>query len=216
MAPIVAPLVARFSVNQQLAGQQVVNVIDMQITNISPFETREDALFSKAGDILNNWSDHILAFQCDDIQALSVSWLDIDSLDGSRGERSSTDDHSWPMQGGNVSQGIMPGMVAARVDKATAGGRGTKAGRMYLAAMPEARTDDGSALSWSAGTVTTINEYLDDFLNGINGTEGAGPLDEGYMVVVHTRDGEWTDSTPVTALTLNPLVSTQVRRGALR
>lgn len=215
MAPIVAPKVCRYTVNQTLGGQPVVNVLDMVLDEGAEPQSREEQLFEVAGDILNNWTDHILAFQCDDLEAVSVSWLDLSSLAGSRGERTSTSTNTWPENGGNVTQAVMPAVVAARIDKSTSGGRGTKGGRMYLAGMPEARTPEGSALSWDSATVDLINDYLSDFLDGINDQQGPY-TDTRALCVNHTRDGEYIGSSIVQTLTLNSLVATQVRRGALR
>lgn len=215
MAPIVAPNIARFTVNQAIGGQDVANVLDMRVTNINPLESRDQALFELAGDILNNWSEHIQAFQIDDISALSVSWLDLDSLTGTRGERTQTSTYEWPRNGRNVTDAAMPAVVAARVDKATTGVRGTRGGRMYISGCVEQWSAASVTMTWDSATQDSLNGFLADFLDGINDEAGVNGRDQ-ELVVVHTRNGAYLDYSAVSALTLNPNISTQVRRGTLR
>lgn len=209
------PGVCRFAVNQRIAGQQVVNIVDMQIDTTGSEVSRADAVFEVAGDILNNWTDHILTLQVDELQAESVSWLDLDSLSGSVGERTSTSAEVWPQGGTQTTQAVLPSLVALRIDKNTEGGRGTKKGRMYLSGMNEGATDAGVALSWSSGFLPAAQAGVDAFLAGINDQDiGGVPLAvQRQMVVVHATAGTYSE---VRSLSVNPLISTQVRRGALR
>jgi hypothetical protein len=110
---------------------------------------------------------------------------------------------------------VMPAIVALRVDKQTSGGRGSKSGRMYLAAVSEALTDPGVAMSWSGVAQSQINGFLDSFLTGINNEAGANGREQA-LVVTHTVNGVFSSSSNVTALTVNSAVSSQVRRGLLR
>lgn len=215
MAPIVAPDICRYTINQTLGGQPVVNIVDMWVISTNPLEDRATHLYEVAGDILNNWSDHVLAGQVDNLVAESISWIDLDSLDGVRGERSSTDDNDWPQSGGLTAQATMPAVVAFRIDKNTSGGRGTKSGRMYLSGIPEDFTDPNSAQSWGPTVVDGLNAQMASFLSGINNEEGPDGKEQD-MVVIHTRDGVYRDYSIVTSLTANSAVSTQVRRGVLR
>jgi len=215
MAPLVVPGVCRFSVHQSLGGQAVVNIVDMQVDTTGSEVGRADALFEVAGDILNNWDDHLLSLAVNELVAEEVRWLDLDSLTGPTGSRSSTDANVWPKEGGDITASVMPGMVAMRVDKRTTGGRGTKQGRMYLAGLNEVQTASGVALSWEPATVSGYNAALASFLSGINDQDiGGVPLAvQRQMVVVHGSTSTYSD---VESLQVNPLISTQVRRGALR
>lgn len=209
------PDVCRFSVVQQLGGQPVINIIDMQVDTTGSEVSRADALHEIAGDILNNWDDHVLIEQRADVTALEVAWLDLDSLTGSTGTRSSTSANTWPKAGGYVSGSVMPAVVALRVDKNVDAARGSKKGRMYLAGMSEEATGTGVSQQWDANAVSVMNGAMADFLAGINDQDIAGiPLAvQRQMVVVHAAAGTYSE---VSSLTVNPNVSTQVRRGVLR
>lgn len=215
MPPIIVPNVARYTVNQSIGGQVVANVLDMHVVSNDPLVDREQALYDVAGDILNNWDDHIAVMQTRDLNLLSVSWLDLSSLDGTRGERTSTDATTWPSVGSASQTATMPGVVALRVDKSVVGTRGSRNGRMYLAGIPEEWTATGVTQTWTNAALGAWNGYLADFLNDINQT--AGPdFQERDLVVIHTVGGAYGSVSKVLELTANPAVSTQVRRGLLR
>lgn len=215
MAPIVAPKICRYTVNQVLGGQPVANILDMRITDETFIDPREDTLYDVAGDILNNWDDHIRPAQVNELQCVSVSWIDLDSLDGSRGERQVTSDSTWPASGGNATDAAMPAVVSMRVDKATSGGRGTKSGRMYLAGVSEAHTAADSTQTWTVEAQEGFQQRLDDFLAGIQSEAGPDGREQD-LVVIHTRNGLYRDYSTVTSLRVNPRIATQVRRGSLR
>lgn len=215
MAPIVVPGVCRYSVHQRLGGQNVVNIIDMQIDTTGSNVSREDAIHGVAGDIINNWSDHILVEQRADLVAEEVRWLDLNSLTGSTGARNSTDGETWPKAGSLTGSAVMPAIVSLRVDKSTTGGRGTKRGRMYIAGVTEDATDAGVSQTWRQGVIDVWNDNLAEFLSGINDQDIGGlPLDvQRQMVVVHSVTETYSD---VESLTVNPNIASQVRRGVLR
>lgn len=215
MAPIVAPQICRYTVNQVIGGQPVANILDIRVFDENPLDTRENLLFEVGGDILNNWDDHILDFQINELQAISVSWIDLDSLDGSRGERQSTSANTWPKAGGNASDPALPAVTALRVDKGTTGGRGTKSGRMYIAGVAETHTPVDNTQSWSTEMREAVDARLEDFLSGIAGEAGPDGREQD-LVVVHTRDGVYRSYSVVNSLACNPAISTQVRRGTLR
>lgn len=215
MAAIIAPNIARFAVNQTLGGQPVVNVLDMRISNENPLESREQHLFEVAGDIINNWVDHVMQYQTPDISFNNVTWLDLDSLDGSRGTRSSTSARTLPAFGDFSGQSVMPAVVAARVDKQGSSQRGSRNGRMYIAAFPESLTAVGVSQTWQPVNIDAYNAELAGFLAGINDEAGVNGRDQ-ELVVIHTVNGAYQSYSAVQALTLNPAVSTQVRRGILR
>lgn len=215
MAPIVVPGVARFSVIQSIGGQPVVNIIDMQVDTTGSPVSRSEALDIVAGDILNNWDDHILQAQRADISAQEVRYLDLNSLNGPTGSRSSTSANTWPKAGADSAGASMPAVVAMRVDKRTAGGRGTKQGRMYLAGIHEQGTDNGVTQTWNSSWITSFNAALASFLEGINDQDFGGVSTDiqRQMVVVHSTTQTYSE---VLSLSVNPAVSTQVRRGTLR
>lgn len=215
MAPIVAPRICRFTVNQEMGGQQIANVLDLYVDENDVITDRTDACRWTAQDILNNWTDHILPAQVDNLSATSVDWLDLNSLSGSRGSVASTEDNVWPQEGGNTSDAAMPNVIALRVDKETTGGRGTKRGRMYIAGIAESGTASDDVTDWSALTVSSMQERLDDFYNGIT-DENPFAIFQSRLVVVHTVGGVYSGNSTVNGMTVRAPIGTQVRRGSLR
>lgn len=210
MAALVAPGCARFTVNAVYSGQPVANIIDMQVDTTGSPETREQALFDAAGDIINNWDDHVRALLCAPYVAQSVSWVDLNSLDGSTGERSTTSDTTWPAVGGSAAQAF-PGSVALRIDKRQDGGRRARNGRMYLVGINEGGQGNGTNNTWDGGILTTFNTAMAAFLSGINDQLPGSDVQK-QMVVIHTVDGAFVSYSDVTALQANPLVASQRRR----
>jgi hypothetical protein len=211
MAALVADGVVRYAVNGTYDGHDVVNIVDIKIDTTGSDESREESAESVAGIIINEWSDSILPLLVENYQAVSVSWIDLDSLTGSVGERTNTDDHTWP-EPGTTASSPMPGNVAARVNKTTVSARGQRQGRMYLCGVPEAWTLGLGPNRITADNVTAINAKLEDFLGDVN-QDGSGILNYTCdMVVVHTKDGDFTSSTKITNLSIDGYLSSQVRR----
>lgn len=207
---MVVPNVVRYAVHQQLGGRAVVNIVDMDVRINGVGPSREDAVHDVAGDLLNNWTDHILAYQCQHISALSISWVDLDSVNGSVGSRNSTDDNTWPDNGGTSSPIPFPGMVAMRVIKNTTGGRQARKGRMYLAGFDEGKSGT-QPNQWLPAVVSDMNTRLAGFLSGI---EDAGALNvvERFPVVIHAPAGGTPNATRVTGYSVDPVMGTQRRR----
>lgn len=206
--PIIAPEVARFSIVGQYGGQLVVNVIDVSI-DTDPGTTRPDAIFNVAGDLLNQWSDHVLPLLQPEYSAQEVRWVDLDSLSGSTGARSSTDGSTWP-EAGTQTGFPMPGNVTMRMVKQITGARGRRAGQLKLAGMSEGYTLDGSPNVWDPAAIAAFNTAFEDLKDGINGA-----VAEGYtanIVVVHTVDDEWVATSPVTNFSGAPTVGSMIRR----
>lgn len=215
MAPIVVPGVTRFAVNQQIGGQDVVNIVDMQVDTTGSQLDRGTANLRVAEDILDNWDDHILGNLVAELSGQNVSWLDLNSLDGNVGVTTVGKTTTWPKAGGVAGFPVMPAMIALRVNKATSGGRGTRQGRMYLAGASEDWTATGVSQSFTAAIVASWNGFLQLFLNGINDA-GISAEPQRQMVVVHDTITAAPSFTEVTGLTADSRISTQVRRGSLR
>lgn len=215
MAPLIAPGICRYAVNQTYAGRNVVNIIDMRVDTTGSIETRADAVYGVAGDILNNWDDHLRPGQVAQLILESVSWVDLDDVDGSTGLRSSTSDKTWPAAGEDAANGL-PGSVAGLIVKtAPGGGRSTRNGRMYFAGIAEAATTLLAPNTIDGTSVTGRNASLADFLEGINDTVDPSDVQK-QMVVVHTRKVgsvvTYEGSSDVTSLLLQPTLATQRRR----
>lgn len=212
MAALVAPGICRYALHGTYAGRPVVNIIDMKIDTTGTTVSRDDSIFEIAGDILNNWFDEIVNFIiCEDFTFTKVTWLDLNSLDGAVGERSSTSVHTLPLNGA-LTNPPMPGNVALRVNKNTIGRRGERQGRMYLCGIAEDLTASGGPNMVQPGDIPAINAGLATFLDNITDESVVGQTDTKKMHVVHTKDGVFTSSSTVTALVVDPMVASQRRR----
>ena len=211
MAAIVAPGVCRFALNGTYAGQPVVNIVDMQIDTTGSTEGRGDACFGQAGVLINEFAGSMTANLSNRYEFVSVSWVDLDSLSGTTGERTRTDTVTLPVNGGQ-SSAPAPGNVAFRVAKNTVPTRGLRQGRMYLAGVPESSTDATDPNTVVNTVAATINADLVAFLNGINQDDGGITGYTSQMVVVHTVEGVFESWTEVTGLVLESRVGSQRRR----
>lgn len=211
MAALVAPGICRFTVNGTYAERPIANIVDMQIDTTGTTTDRDDACFRMAGVLLNQWTDDILPLVADNYQATSVSWVDLNSLTGSTGERTSTDAETWPASG-EGTQAANSSAIAFRVDKSSVARRGQRQGRMYLVGVPESATEDGSPNTLIGGVVTAMNSALASFLDNIR-QEDADPGNyQSRMVVVHTVEDVFESWSYVESLTVNGRLGTQVRR----
>lgn len=207
---LVTPRIARFAVVQSFNGQDVINILDVDINTTSSVTSREEACFAVCGDILNNWNDHILPAQVNGLQAIEVRWVDLNSLDGSTGARSSTSAETWPANGG-LTGAPLPNNVTIRIRKNLQGStRVTRRGEVRLAGGEEAYTGpDGITLT--PATVSGLNDRWEDFKDGINGTR----VVEGYEVnlaQVHTVNEEAVGHSIISTFEVVPVVGTQRRR----
>lgn len=221
---LVVPDICRFVVNQSLEGREVVNILDMKIDTTGSVTSREDAIVDQAQVILQEWHDEIRPMVIDDLQLLSVSWVDLDEDDGSTG---TTTDGSgaaeWPSEG--TSLGLpMPANVAVLVHKNATVSRRSRNGRMYLCGWSEGINDAANGNAVTPAELDTINGNLDDFLTNINQTGGGLGADyASALVVVHTLSSVNPDPPPkllieangyddVESLTADPVFATIRRR----
>lgn len=224
MVALVAPGVCRYAVNQSYAGRPVVNIVDCRIDTTGTGADRPDACEHGAKVVLDNWHQQVLDnLQTSLLTAHSVSWLDLDELDGSVGEVAQGNDETWPAVGTDVVVSF-PGNVAIRVNKQTQGGRGSRQGRMYIAGAAEVVTDNLAPNTPTASTVTAVNTAMGDFLEGINGQKTVGVWEfDMFVVVTHTRkwrtgdpgsseDRVFAGHTDVTAMTCDATLGSQRRR----
>lgn len=214
MAELIADTIVRYTINGQYVGRPVANVLDYQIDTTGSVTGRVESIYALAGILINEWTDSIMTELANQYSALSVSWIDLDSLEGSTGERTSSGDTVWPMAATN-NFAAMPGNVALRVNKAISGTRGQRQGRMYLCGVPEAWTDPGSPNQVGGAALANLNDRLESFLGDTNQDGEGGLPGETYMakmVVVHTVDGVFTTKSDVRSLSADPLLSSQRRR----
>lgn len=211
MAALIAPGVARYAVNGQYSGRPVVNILDFRIDTTGTTVNRDDAVQDKAGDIIEQWTDHILPLLDDEYTALSVSWVDLDEDDGSTGERSSTDTIEWPENGSQDGAG-MPGNAAIRINKNIVARRGQRQGRMYLAGVNESLTTDDAPNQVDPASAANFNTALADFLAEVNDSQVGGFDYVAALGVVHTKDDVFTSFSDVEALVVDQTLGSQRRR----
>lgn len=206
---LVVPGIVRYSIIQEYLGQEVVNIVDIDIDNESFTTSREEACFEVAGDLLNNWHDHVLTRQVAALSALEVRWVDLDSESGSTGARSSTSAETWPAVGGKPEPGL-PGNAVARVRKNLQGGnRQSRRGEVRLAGVAEGMTEPTNGNVLRSIFLDDLNVGFEAMKDGINGTDNDRTVN---MAQVHNpRDGE-PSSSHISTFTALSVVGTQRRR----
>lgn len=209
---LIAPGICRFSIIGTLQGQQIVNVFDYQVDTTGDIQSRGTAIYELAGDILNNWTDHVLPGLSAEYSATEVRWVDLNSADGETGSRSTTSNETWP-QPGTVTGGVLPNNVCALVVKRLEGkNRQARNGLTRLAGVPEAFTVPSSGNNLTGDAVTGYTESLNEFLAGSNDVEGEGDGITRKMVVVHTVEQVYSGYSDVETFQAKSVVGTIRRR----
>lgn len=212
---IVAPNVVRYYVNQQYNDRKVVNVIDLVVLDaVGPF-TREDAVHSAAGDVLDAWDQYIRGGQSTGLICLSVSYVDLNSEDGATGTINGTTDTLWPSAGGAEGQAL-PSNVSILVTKQTASRRGSRNGRMFVAGLTEQNCVGNNIEQ------TFLNTITGDYGNFTEALTETGVIADyqTFPTVVHTKnvgtpqnpDIVYVDNTQITSFSPQRQVATQRRR----
>lgn len=205
MAPIVAGGIIRFSVVAELLGQTCINIVDVDLdTDVGT--TRSEEAFSIAGDIINNWDDHVMGNLVSDYTALRVDWVDLDSLNGSVGSRSVTSDTTWPAAG-RATGNAMPGHTYARIRKnIQGGGRQSRRGVLRLSGLPESYVSGNNILTEN---VTGLNAAFEQFKDGINGSPSSSVRN---LAVVHVPASGPVSSSHISTYSCDSVVGTIRRR----
>lgn len=206
MTILEAPDTIRYTLHGSYLGRPVATVLDCHLEEGIGSEYSAQ-IYEYAGDILNNWVEHIVAGLSNQYVFERIAWLDLDE-GGWTGERTSTSEHSLPAAGVDTGQPVS-GNTAMLITKVTGARRGERQGRMFLPGITEGAIE-GNFLS--ASYVEAWNEEnLASFLEGISDTPDIGTT-ERYPVVLHTIDGVYQSKSKVTALTLQGRVASQRRR----
>lgn len=182
--PITWPGIARYSLVGSYGEQEIINILDVDVdlTGVGD-DDRETELFNLAGDIINNWVDHILPLVHANYQLNEVRWVDLDTLAGTTGSRTTTSDNTLPVFGEYAGTG-MPGNVYVKVTKVLQGkNRTERNGMLRLAGVPESVTADADVNSILDTHANALNAAFEQFKDGINGTSTSATRNIG---VVHT------------------------------
>lgn len=207
MPELEAPECVRYTLHGLYLGKPVATVLDMYVNNALLVDYSGE-LFTLAGDILNNWAQHVVPGLSNQYQFTSISWLDLGD-GGWTGERTGTDSYDLPVAGGEAGQPIS-GNTAMLVLKATEARRGERQGRMFLPGAVEPYIE-GNFLT-PAFVASFNSDNLVPFYDGIN-DNGTGPGEAAHWpVVIHTKNGVYQSRSRVNAFTLQGQVASQRRR----
>lgn len=202
---IIAPGVCRYAINGTLGGQDIVNIIDVEVT---AEEDRAGTLFVIAGTILDAWADNVLQALHNSYSFDSVSWVDLDTEAGTTGSRTNTVNTTLPETGTN-SGGCLPNNAVAVVRKILSGKtRQQRNGAVRLAGVPEDFTIPGQGNFLTNDAVTGYGEALNGFQDDVEATG----LPSRRLVVIHTVDDVFTNLSGIQTFSAKSQVGTQRRR----
>lgn len=212
--PLVAPSVVRFTIHGSVGQRPVNNVLDIVISGNAGVG-RAEAIDEVAANLINQWTEVILDRTTSAYTAERISWVDLDSLDGSVGQANETEDWVWPKAGG-LNGAPASGNVAILVTKVTTASRGSRDGRMFL---PPPAEDSTAGNNLTGAYITSLQAGTSAFLENMTNTAiGAGY--QTFPTVIHTRTTgtganrvtEYLGNTQITNLLVNSLLATQRRR----
>lgn len=214
MAIVFSDNVIEIAVIQSHAGRPVVNVWHMSHTQELTGGDKE----SVVRDFANNWQDHILDIQVQELDLIEFQWRSLDPGDSTVGTLSP--DPAKSISGQNTAPPASPN-VALLVEKRTNNRpRGRSDGRCYLAGVGEGFIDAAGALT--PAMVTLANSTLAAFYNGISdsGTVVGGWDGDSFPVVLETTAASRAPGTQpvtinsrrVTSLVIDPVAATQRER----
>lgn len=211
MAVVFSNNVIEIAVVQSAAGRPVVNVWHMYHDAEIGADTKQDVV----EDFRNNWQDHMMDVQCEDVSIVSFDWRSLDPGDGSNG--TVPPDPGKALIGAFLSE-MAPVNTALLIHKNTANRpRGARDGRCYLAGVPEGDISADGTLSGAAQS--TWLPPIQSFYSGISDITTFGGGDR-YPVVLETTPESRApgsasvtiNSRRVTSLTLDAKVATQRER----
>lgn len=205
---LVAPLICRYTIVGTLAGQDCQNIFDVRLTDTG-LPNRAEGLTTIAGDLMNQWSDHVMPLLVDDYIAEEVRWVDLNEEDGSTGSRSSTDSVTWPEPGGSVGAPLPNNCYAKMVKNLEGKTRLQRNGALRLGGIREEDTLAGAPNTLDPAFRAAINTAFEDLKDGINGQFGTATTN---LVVVHTVNLEYTGYSEISNYACAPVVGTIRRR----
>lgn len=135
---LIAPNVTRFTSNGSYLGRPTANVLDVAITGTGDATSRALAIRDYASRIAACWEFDWLPLLSEQFACTSISWVDLDSVNGSTGSTTTV----FPGVGNLPQSGALPGQgysanTAVLVDKDCIAGRGQRGGRWFFAGVTE-------------------------------------------------------------------------------
>lgn len=204
---LVAPDVVRFSINGTYLGRPAVNVLDMVVQENGLEEDREDAIQDTAGQIINVWVEEMMDFFNEAYTFDNVSWVDLNSTDGTTGTLGSTSTHTLP-ETGNIVDSPYAGSVAVLVTKVTTSRRGQRPGRWFLTPPGETAIQGNNLLNTF---LVLLQEALSTTLERLTETSSI-PAVNYFPTVIHTEN-TGTPTNPVIVYRGNTQITNLVPAG---
>lgn len=193
-------------------GRPVLNMLDMHviIRDTEPIPptpptptSRVEAIEITAGDIADNWADHLVPYMTSAYTFTGVSWVDLDSASGSTGFRAPSD---GPAVGGLGGDSMPPQntLLITKVEGSRT--RGTRPGRWYLSAVRDSDIDNNGLVrpEWR----TQMDLQLEKFRSGV---EDQGIDNEVWTVPVVIHESAAT-ANEITKFTTSQKIGKQGRR----
>lgn len=208
MAIVYSPNIIEIAVHHTYNGKDAVNVWHMWFD--AEFGT--DTKTAVVRDFANNWQDHMMGLMNFSATVTRFDWRSLD--DGELGTLAPDPAKDTTGGTGAATSGMSPN-VALLVHKVTSDReRGQRDGRSFLVGADESVTLPNGSLEPTY--VTAAQALLDSFLSGVSDISGGGAGDRYPAVLNTTPASRAPGSTPVTissrrvtALTIDPVVSTQ-------
>lgn len=207
MAPLISPDTARYAIEATYLDQPVVNVFDFVGHDNSGTGADPSVIQTTGRALIDNWYDLCQGALVSGYRVDNVRVTGLNSDDDYVGDITAGNDHPLPFTGGAGGDGA-PGSVAARVNKGTNGGRGTRSGRFYLAGVPMSAID-GNTLT--AAYVSGLQDLVDTFLSEMTKT-GTADVVQYFMTVIHLRGSVYQGNSQVTSLSAQTRLASQRRR----
>lgn len=213
---LVAPGVIRFTLNGTVEGTHTwANIWDVRALG-STEQDRADLALRYAGHLLDAWNETIATLLHNTVVLDNVSWVDLDSEEGSTGETSVGFETTGPYAGDRTGF-VAPVNTAILATKNVTSARGRRRGRMYIPGMPEAEISAGTL---NNNYVTDANTQLANFLEEVTDPDELSTWGSFLPVVVHTENiGTpenpnivYLDDSVITSLRAQSLAATQRRR----
>lgn len=213
---LIAPGIARYSIEHTYLGRPAVNILDVDLTATTSAPSSRALAVREVGElIVDLWTTTIMQILNTGVSFRQVSYVDLNTEDGSTGTITGTVATPLP-QGGAVSGEGISANTSILVTKQGLSARGQRNGRWFLPGIVEGNIT-GNTLAGSF--MTTVIGWCDQFLAEFNEATGTFTTSQS-AVILHTKNTGTkedpiiivTGSSPIRELTPNSQVASQRRR----
>jgi hypothetical protein len=191
-------------------GRPWANILDFHIDS-DVGASRDEAIEDQAEIINQEWPSAWDDFWASTVSYTGISWVDLDTAEGSTGSTTETSGALVLPKAGVASGEADPPNVSYLVHKRVGSGRGRRSGRIYVPGAPEGMTN---LQNISASPLTSMNTMVNTLLGALN--QESAPLSIGsynsFLSVVHQPLGGEPSFDHVDDLEVDQLLATQRRR----